>query len=67
MTVKSRTYYDQTAHNQPTQASEWAAENSGGGRIVDRTPERDAQLHRDNPGLMDQWLRQGSRSDGMNG
>jgi hypothetical protein len=37
--------------------------NHGGG-IVARSPERDAELHRKNPGLMDRWLQQGSRSDG---
>lgn len=41
--------------------------NNGGGGIVERTPERDAQIHRDNPGLMDRWLQRGSRSDGGNG
>jgi len=37
--------------------------NHGGG-IVARSPERDAELHLKNPGLMDRWLQQGSRSDG---
>lgn len=37
--------------------------NHGGG-IVARSPERDAELHRQNPDLLSTWLRQGSRSDG---
>jgi hypothetical protein len=39
--------------------------NHGGG-LVQRSPGRDAELHRKNPGLMDRWLQQGSRSDGGN-
>lgn len=96
MTIKSRTEYDQHAHEQPTQASEWAASHMGdtarverslrgmfgqdtydsvmgnpgpteGGGIVPRTPERDAALLAEHPGLMRQWMERGSRSDGQNG
>lgn len=110
MTIRSKTYYDQHAHDQPTQASEWAAANAfgppatprvagdhfgvevvhdlqmehpqgpnskgsgGDGRyltegegIVPRTPERDAALHAEHPGLMRQWMQNATRSDGQNG
>lgn len=35
MTIRTQKLYDQHAHDQPTQASEWAAEHGGGGMGAD--------------------------------